>query len=127
MRFSPLNRSLNVVFIAHLVFMIIMNRITHISVQRGDECFFLDSSIGNMKLCHLKDGSELSTRTDRQNASVVPTLFDLFLSTTVAPADYIVPSLVPFRLNSRRDWFLPSFLSFVIVVYFLFTCVTLSF
>ena len=43
MRFLPLNRSLNVVFTAHLIFMIIMNRTTVINVQRGDTCFFLDS------------------------------------------------------------------------------------
>jgi len=32
-----------------------------------------------MKLCHLKDDSETSTRADRQNTSVVRTLFNLFL------------------------------------------------
>ena len=37
-------------------------------------------SIGNMKLCHLQDNSETSTRADRQNASVVRTLFDLFMN-----------------------------------------------
>ena len=31
-----------------------------------------------MKLCHLKDNSKTGTRADRQNASVVRTLFDLF-------------------------------------------------
>ena len=45
MRFSPLNRSLNVVFITYLVFMIIINRTIDINVQRGDECFFLDSKL----------------------------------------------------------------------------------
>ena len=44
MRFSPLNRSLNVVFIAHLVFIIILNRTIDVNVQRGDESFFLDSN-----------------------------------------------------------------------------------
>ena len=39
---------------------------------------FEQNSIRNMKLCHLKDNSETSTRANRQNASVVRTLFDLF-------------------------------------------------
>ena len=33
----------------------------------------------NMKLCHLKDISVTITRADRQNASIVRTLFDLFI------------------------------------------------
>ena len=36
-----------------------------------------------MKLCHFKDDSETSTRAVRQNASVVRTLFDLFLNIRV--------------------------------------------
>ena len=39
---------------------------------------FEQNSIRNMKVRHLKDDSKTSTRTVRQNASVVRTLFDLF-------------------------------------------------
>ena len=38
---------------------------------------FEQNSVRNMRLCHLKDNSETSTLADRQNASVVWTLFNL--------------------------------------------------
>ena len=44
---------------------------------------FEQKGIGNMKLCHLKHNSETSTRADRQNASVVRTLFDLFIDSFI--------------------------------------------
>ena len=40
---------------------------------------FEQNSVRNMRLCHLKDNSETSTLADRQNASVVWTLFNLFV------------------------------------------------
>ena len=39
---------------------------------------FEQNSVRNIRLCHLKDNSETSTLADRQNASVVWTLFNLF-------------------------------------------------
>jgi len=39
---------------------------------------FEQNSVRNMKLCHWKDNSEASTLADRQDASVVWTLFNLF-------------------------------------------------
>ena len=41
---------------------------------------FEQNSIRNKKVCHLEDDSKTSTRAGSQNASVVRTLFDLFIN-----------------------------------------------